>query len=125
MEPLRFRGYPQEPKLCVIRHLAAYLHLTKPLRQCTSLFIGLIKPHSAVSKDTLSRWCKDTLNNAGVDIHKYSSHSSRAAASSKAKSKGMSLKHISRSAGLTHESTFAKWYDKDIEDIHLVEDYLL
>ena len=53
----------------------------------TKLFVSFIKLHKAVSKDTIARWCKETLSQCGIDIEKYSTHSSRAAASSKAKEK--------------------------------------
>lgn len=60
--------YPHEPKLCVINHLTYYLQKTKHLRsETTKLFISFIKPHKAVSKDTISRWCKTTLQNSGIN----------------------------------------------------------
>ena len=53
MAPLKFKGYPNDPKLCVVNHMGVYLEKTKQLRQCASLFISYIKPHSAVGKETL------------------------------------------------------------------------
>ena len=117
MAPLKFTGYPT--------HMGAYLQRTKQLRQCASLFVSYIKPHSAVGKETLSRWCKNVFKDSGIDINKYSSHSSRSAASSKAKVNGMSLRHIVASAGWSQEAMFAKYYDKQIDNAHSVEQYLL
>ena len=48
---------------------------------------------------------------SGIDIQTYSTHSTRSAASSKAKSMGTSLKNI-KDAGWKSEKTFAQHYDK-------------
>ena len=51
-----------------------------------------------------------------IDIQKYSTHSIRSAASSKAKSMGMLLKCIMKCTGWKSEKTFAQHYDKQIEE---------
>ena len=114
MEPLKFVPFLKEPKLCVVQHITQYLKKTAPLRQCSSLFLSYVKPHKAVSRDTIRRWCKDVLRSSGIDINKYTSHSSRSAATSKAKQKGISLTAISKYAGWSSERTFALHYDKEI-----------
>ena len=56
-----------------------------------------------------------------TDIQKYSTYSTRSAASSKAKSMAMSLKNINKCAGWKSEKTLAQHNDKRIEeelDIH-------
>ena len=114
MAPLKFMPYLKEPKLCVVTHLTQYLEKTTPLRQCSSLFISYIKPYKAVSRDTIRRWCREVLHNSGIDINTYSSHSSRSAASSKAREKGVSLRDIAKYAGWASESTFSKHYNKEV-----------
>ena len=117
MKPLKFIAYPHDEKLCVITHLKEYLLRTIHLTPNESkLFVSFIKPFKAVSKDTIARWCKQTLSQCGIDIDKYFTHSSRAAASSKAKQKGVSLAKIIDSAGWKNESIFAKTYDRVIEE---------
>ena len=91
MKPMVFKPYP-ENSLCVVIHL--YLEQTKHLRSGDSLLISFIKPHKAVSKDTVARWCKNTMKWSGIDTDKYTTHSSRAAASSKARAMGLPLKHV-------------------------------
>jgi len=77
--PLQFKFYPQQPKLCVVKHLIRYVELTENLRfETTKLFVSYIKPHKAVSKDTISRWCKVTLKNSGINTKLFSAHSSAA-----------------------------------------------
>ena len=116
MKPLEFRVYLREPKLCVVENLKEYLKKTQSYRKVYPLFISYQKPYGAVTKDTIARWCKHTLREAGIDIDKYSSHSSRSAASSYAAAKGLSLKKISAAAGWSRERTFAQYYKKDIEE---------
>ena len=63
MLPLKFKGYPTESKLCVVTHLSIYLKKTKSLRKSSKLFVSYIKPHKAIIKETLARWCKNLLPN--------------------------------------------------------------
>ena len=104
--PLSFKTYPKDTKLCVIAHLRRYIALTQDLRSSDKLVISYAKPHQAISKDTISRWCKTVMELSGVDIQKYSTHFTRSAASSNAKSMGTSLKNIIRCAGWKSEKTF-------------------
>ena len=46
--------------------------------------ISLIKPHRPVSKITVARWIKTTLDNAGIDIGVFSAKSTRAASTTSA-----------------------------------------
>ncbi|KAH0818718.1 hypothetical protein GEV33_004073 [Tenebrio molitor] len=46
------------------------------------LFLTTTKPHSAASKQTISRWVKDTLQMAGVDVAQFKPHSTRHASTS-------------------------------------------
>ena len=117
MKPLKFISYEMEPCLCVISHLKEYLKRTRELAPNEpKLFISFIKPHKAVSKDTIARWCKVTLSQCGIDVTKYTTHSSRAAATSKAKVRGVSVKRIIDSAGWKNERMFATCYERTIEE---------
>ena len=99
----------------MVEHLKEYLQRTKQLREEHSqLLISYVKPFKPVSKDTISRWVKQVLESARIDINKYSAHSSRAASTSSCKAKGLSLADIMKSAGWSNSSTFAKFYDKPV-----------
>ena len=125
MRPLKFEAYHTDKKLCVLVHLQEYLKRTSNLAPNESnLFISFIKPHKAVSKDTIARWCKTVLPLSGIDINKYTTHSSRAAASSKAKAIGIPVSKIIGNAGWKNERTFAAFYDKVIEDVHMSSDFI-
>ena len=113
--PLSFKTYPKDTKLCVVADLKRYIELTQDLRSSDKLFISYTKPHQAISRDTISRWCKTVMELNGIDIQKYSTHSTRSAASSEGKSMGISLKNI-KCAGWKSEKTFTQHYDKLIEE---------
>ena len=91
-----------------------YLQITKNLRTTNQLIISYKKPHKALITSTISRWCKVTFGKAGIDIEKYSSHSTRSASTSKAKIKGLTLSEINKAAGWKETSTFRPFYDKPI-----------
>jgi hypothetical protein len=121
LKPLQFTVYTPEPKLCVVTNLTAYLQKTSHCRQDPSLFISCQKPYRAVTRDTISRWCKQMMAAAGIDTNKFCTHSSRSAASSSAHTKGVSLNLICRSAGWSSEKTFARHYHKTIIDLNIGE----
>ena len=112
MAPLCFQIYNKEPKLCVVTHLTEYLKRTKSYRDTDKLFLTYIKAYRAASKDTISRWCKSIIKESGISIHSYTSHSSRAVASSYVKTRRASLSTIIQSAGWKSERTFARFYEK-------------
>ena len=79
------------------------------------LFISYIVSFRCVTKDTICRWCKDILRLAGIDINLYNTHSSRAAASSFAKTKRISINEIMDSAGWSSKKSFSRHYYKVVE----------
>eukprot|EP00795_Rhopilema_esculentum_P017064 gene17064-8580_t len=76
---------------------------------------GTVKPFRPVSRSTVSRWCKEVLSNAGVDINVIGAHSIRSAATSYAKCNGMPINVIMKAAGWTHETSFEKYYNKTVD----------
>ena len=105
LAPIDLISFQSDKKLCVVEHLKEYLQRTKQLREEHSqLLISYVKPFKPVSKDTISRWVKQVLESAGIDINKYSAHSSRAASTSSCKAKGLSLADIMKSAGWSNSS---------------------
>ena len=110
MAPLCFQIYNREPKLCVVNQLTEYLKRTKSYRDRDKLLLTCIKPYRAASKHTISRWCKCIIKESCISIHSYTSHSSRAAASSYPKTRGASLCTTIHSAGWKrgHLANFTK-----------------
>ncbi|CAH2003940.1 unnamed protein product [Acanthoscelides obtectus] len=85
------------PNLCVASCLHQYLELTKPLRpaDCDKLFLTFNKPHGPATKQTLSRWVKNTT--------------------SCALRQGVHIDAIRRSAGWSQDfQTFARFYNRPL-----------
>ena len=113
-DPLDLLSYPQDKDICVVEHLKEYIRKTESIRnQESKLLISYIKPHKAVSKDTVARWVKQVLRAAGIDSM-YIAHSSRAASTSYCRSQGLYLNEIMKSAGWSNAATFGKFYNKPI-----------
>ncbi|CAG2190131.1 unnamed protein product [Mytilus edulis] len=96
--PLEFNRH-DDCKLCVIIAMEEYLKRTSKLRgQEKSLFISCVKPFKTVTKSTISRWIKQLLGKAGIDIKVYGTHSCRSASSSSAAAHGIPLNNILKTA---------------------------
>ena len=96
LEAIDLFAYPNDKKLFVVEDLKEYLHRTE---QLLKLLLSCFKSFKPVSKDTISRWIKQILEAAGIDIKKYSAHSSKAASTSSCKAKGLNLAEIMKNAG--------------------------
>ena len=108
-------AYPVDKRLCVVNTLREYLKRTDSVRTSEDkLFVSFVKPHKAVTTDTIGRWIKAVMSNAGIDTDKFKAHSVRAAACSKAKTNCVPVEHILSTAGWSSSCTFAKYYNKTI-----------
>jgi hypothetical protein len=108
-------SYVHDSSICVYSFMCEYIRRSSHLRaDVTTLFLTFVKPHRPASKDTLSRWVKQVLSEAGVDTTTYGPHSVRAASTSAAKRGGASIQDIMDTAGWSRSGTFAKYYDKSV-----------
>ena len=113
---IKFKVYPVNRQLCVLHTRKEYLTRTESIRSTeTHLLISYMKPHKAVSRETIRRWILTVLIRAGVDTTRYKAHSTRAASASAAKRNAASLDMIMKAAGWKSSDTFAKFYDKPVE----------
>ena len=93
-------AFPSDETLCVFSHMKTYIDCTSTLRgKETKLFISYIKPHHRVSRDTISRWIRETTTNAGVDTSMFKPHSTRSATASKAKVTSVPIQDVLGRAG--------------------------
>lgn len=116
---VKFVAFPGDDSLCVFTTLKHYILRTETLRQPSSsaadkLLISFIKPHKPVTGNTIARWIKSMLAISGVDTSKFTAGSVRPAAASKAKAMAVPISCILEKAGWDRESTFTKFYDKQI-----------
>lgn len=103
--------------ICPVDCLRTYVYYTDVLRSSSNsnlLLVGLIQPFNPVSGNTVGRWIKDFLSDAGIDTDTFSAHSTRGAAASKAAASGISVDSILRAGDWSNEVTFAKFYNRDI-----------
>ena len=108
-------AYEPDSTICPLTCLNAYINKTKALRNNeTKLFISYVRPHKAVSRDTVSRWTKDTLRLCGIDTKVFTAHSTRSASVSKANEKDVPVHEIMAKAGWKSPETFRKYYNKPV-----------
>lgn len=108
-------SFSQRPGVCVVSTYRAYIKKTRPIRKGNSrLLLSTLKPHQAVTRDTVSKWVKAILLASGIDFTIFAPHSTRAAATSKAAAKGISIDTIMKTAGWEKEDTFRMFYHKPI-----------
>ncbi len=106
-------SYTADKNLCVVHTYKHYIDRTAELRLGTQLFIRTQKPHSWVSKVTISHWIKQVLTDAGIDMSIFSPHSTRSAACSAAATV-VPIDTVLRTAGWSSENTFRKFYNRQV-----------
>ena len=107
-------AFPTERRLCIVTVLRAYIVRTQSIRKGEKLFISTILPHHEVSRDTISRWLRHVLQQAGVDTSIFKPHSTRMASTSKAVGLHVPISTIIRTAGWKTDCTFRKFYKTPI-----------
>ena len=110
-----FEAFPMDKRLCVAECLRCYEGRTSCFRssgvdQPNQLFLSFIKPHKAVTSQTLAHWIKNTMEDAGIDTAIFKAHSVRGASSTAAAEKGVLMADILRTADWSKDSTFRRFY---------------
>ena len=114
-----FPCFKDDPILCPVLTLKAYEERTKEFRDLQSakpksrLFLSWIGQHNPVTSSTIARWLKTTMEDAGIDISIFKSHSVRGATCSKAAGTGVTTKQILEAADWSSEGTFQKFYHRN------------
>ena len=80
------------------------------ITETDALLVTHRAPHRPASKDSIARWLKDTLKEAGI----YTAHSYRSASTSLAFCRTVSLKEILEQGQWTQRNTWAKYYKKEL-----------
>ena len=80
------KRYLVDTKICPLEILDTHLKATKKIRKSeTKLLISFLKPHSAVTVKTISRWIKTYLKEASIDTNTFQGYSLCNSSSTKAK----------------------------------------
>lgn len=118
LSELVFEAYEPDKFLCVYTAMRSYLDRTRETRGSTTRFFVTTKnPVTLASRDTLRRWTRDIMREAGIDLAIFSPHSTRSASSSKA-SLTLPVSLILATVGWSSESVFAKYYKKPLCSQH-------
>ena len=115
---LTYYAFPADPELCVLKTLQEYLSRTECRRglnkQKSQVLLGHVKPYVEVKSSTVSRWLKQALAEAGIDVNLFKGHSTRSASSSKAGVSGLCITDILKRGSWSHESTWQRFYNKPV-----------
>lgn len=111
---VKIPGFSKDRRLCVVTVFKEYLKRTKNIRTGEKLFVSTISPHKEVSRDTISRWLRGILQQAGINTQIFKPHSTRMAATSKAVGLHVPVSTVIRTAGWSRDCTFRKFYNKPI-----------
>jgi len=125
--PIMIKGVPLDSLLCPVVCLRQYIDQSKSKRsnmtpnrlmlaQRKSVSDAKETYYDALGSQRISNRMKSVLQDAGVDIEKWTGGSGRAAAASTAKDQGVSLEEILKKGRWTRESTFRRFYDKEINN---------
>ena len=111
--PVVFTSFTSDESLCVVSCLTEYIARTDKFRDKShQLLISYQKPYKEVTIDTISRWLKLVLTQAGIDTTNVTGHSTRAASTSEAKRNNVPITTIMESAGWSNATTFNRFYNK-------------
>ena len=104
-----------------MNYLKTYEKRTKSFRQdCKDNpdpLLSYYHPHRPTASSTVSRWLKYVLKAVGIDVSIYKGHSTRSAAASAAKLKGVSTSDILKVADWSRETTFTRFYYRPMDNV--------
>lgn len=108
---------------CPVACMESYIASTVDWRQPDddSFFLSTRRPHRPVTSSIVGHWIKSCLQNAGIDIVSFSAHSTRGAASSKAILMGVTIDSVLRAANWAAESTFRRFYNRELTAVSVSE----
>ena len=85
LSSIQIQALVDNKNLCPVEHLKLCMDKTSAIRGLhTQLLLSYQKPHRPVSTDTIPRWIKVVLTEAGINTAIFSAHSTRAASTSAA-----------------------------------------
>ena len=112
---IEFKTFSDNPNICIVATLNEYKDTTAVHRgEYKQLLLSYVKLFKPVTVDTISRWLKLVLVQAGIDTTLFRAQSTPCAAVSKAKVNGLHTDDILKTADWSSECTFAKFYNKSI-----------
>ena len=115
LEIIKLKPFNEDKSLCVIQNLKTYLSKTNDINNAEGFLMCSFKPpYKRVGTQTLARWVKTTMSDAGIDISMFKPHSTRSASASLFAKQGMPLTEILKKGSWTDVDTFRHFYLRDI-----------
>ena len=112
---IRLQQYPSNKRLCIFNYMLEYVQRTALIRHGqNTLILTHKKPHRPATQNSIARWIKQLLTEAGIDTKTFSAGSTRSAATSKAHEQGAPIQQVMDMGGWTQMSTFTKFYNRPI-----------
>ncbi|XP_031780054.1 uncharacterized protein LOC100677975 [Nasonia vitripennis] len=111
-----FPFFTERTSLCIARTLLYYMQATKDIRGDTQeLFISFKRPYKKICSQSISRWLKTVMREAGIS-EEFTAHSTRHASTSKAVNQGLDISIIKNAATWSEKSkVFSKFYNRPIK----------
>ena len=113
--PIVLYSYPTNDKLHVVTVLKEYIKRTAQIRKKPQLLLCHVSPYGPASKDTIVRWIKQVMTEAGIDTNVFKAHSTRSVSTSAAKLVAVPIQDVLDAAGWCSDSVFGKYYNKPIQ----------
>ena len=115
LEIITLKPYEHDRSVCVVRNLKMYINKTKDLTNAGDMLLcSYVPPYRAIGTQTLARWTKTIMKDAGIDISIFKPHSTRGSSASKLAQMGTPLKEIMKKGCWTDQNTFKQFYLRDI-----------
>ena len=114
--PITLRTYNEDPRLCPVYYLKAYLKRTESLRSSESVFVTIPRPHGAAAVATLLRWLKSVISQSGQHGP---GGSVRSVTTSTAIGVGVTIEKVLEAGDWSRASTFRNFYYKSVPINHL------
>ncbi len=110
-EPQRIRRYPNNERVCPVKAVEHFLSLAREVRKNDDQFLFISSKGSRAHIDTLRHWVIELLSETGIQT---SAGSCRSASASAALANDEPIDSILKSAGWTRESTFRRYYHREV-----------
>ena len=109
------KRYIMKRHVCVVDAIKEYIRRTESLRgEARELIVSFRKPHHPVSRDTISRWVIQVMDQAGIDTSVYKLHSTRGASTSAGAAMGLSSNVLLKHGSWKSLKSMATFYNQPI-----------
>ena len=111
LEVLTLKPFTEDRSICVVTNLKTYVSKTEQVSNAGDWLLCSFKPpYNKVGTQTIARWIKCTMQNAGIDVSIFKAHSTRGSSASHLAKMGTPLSEILDKGNWSHESTFKHFY---------------